>query len=176
MATLDKTFQRDGNRDDQLRHGGRGLRGGGLSETREFSYPSEYEGDIVAAGGSGNNDGNNAVTLARYRPDGSLDTTFGTRQGKVVTPNFLGTAAHVAIQSDGKILVGGSAREFKDESGNYLDGFMVARYNFDGTVDTSLRHERNHRDTDPERNAYSAMAASMAVQARRQDRAGGLRP
>ena len=57
--------------------------------------------------------------LTRLNTDGSLDTTFGSG----------GTAAtvggqSVALQSDGKILVGG--------------GLTLSRYNSDGTLDTSF--------------------------------------
>src|SRR5512140_3359479 len=41
--------------------------------------------------------------LARYNPDGTLDTTFGTG-GKLVAE----TGGAVALQADGKLVVGGS--------------------------------------------------------------------
>ncbi len=163
---LDKTFNVTGIVTTSFDTGAGACGAAVYPKPENSSYPDEYEGFIVAAGGSGNNDGNNAVTLARYRPDGSLDTTFGIPgTGKVVTPNFLGTAAHVAIQSDGKILIGGSAREFKDESGNYLDGFMVARYNFDGTVDTTFGSGGIRVTPILNASTYPAWAGSMAVQA-----------
>src|SRR5262249_24068953 len=68
---------------------------------------------------------------------GILDTSFGL-QG-MVTTDFSGTrnfddALAVAIQSDGKILVAGKSDAFG--SGD-LD-FTLARYNTDGTLDTSF--------------------------------------
>ncbi|NQZ37720.1 MAG: T9SS type A sorting domain-containing protein [Crocinitomicaceae bacterium] len=51
---------------------------------------------------------------------GTLDNTFGVG-GKVITPN--GTGNSVAIQSDGKILLGGS---------------NLVRYNSDGTLDNTF--------------------------------------
>ena len=48
--------------------------------------------------------------LARYKPDGTLDESFGTA-GKVTT-EFLGfddSANAIAIQSDGKIVAAGGA-------------------------------------------------------------------
>jgi uncharacterized delta-60 repeat protein len=66
--------------------------------------------------------------LVRYNADGSVDTTFGN--GGVVTSDTAFTSifspeAGVALQADGKIVVGG-------------DGFAVARYNSDGSFDTSF--------------------------------------
>jgi uncharacterized delta-60 repeat protein len=67
--------------------------------------------------------------LARYNADGSLDTTFGNGTGRVMT-DFTGgdDGQSVALQSDGKIVVSGYA------GGN----FAVARYNSDGSLDTSF--------------------------------------
>ena len=73
--------------------------------------------------------------LARYNTDGSLDTSFGTR-GKV-TSDFSGGAdgaIAINIQSDGKIVAGGSTRV---ANGFYYD-FALARYNSDGSLDTSF--------------------------------------
>jgi uncharacterized delta-60 repeat protein len=66
--------------------------------------------------------------IARYNPDGSLDLGFGT-QGKVVT-DFRGAvdiATSVAVQADGKLLVAG-----------YNYDFILARYNPDGSLDTTF--------------------------------------
>lgn len=82
-------------------------------------------GRIVVIGHSGSA-GRGAI--ARYNGDGSLDTTFGNG-GKVLT-TFADHAA--AIQSDGKILVAGSMK-----NGSDVD-FAVARYDSDGTLDTSF--------------------------------------
>lgn len=70
--------------------------------------------------------------LARYNPDGSLDTTFGFG-GKVVTSMGSNDIARaVAIQADGKIVAGGSS-----EIGN-ADQFALTRYNPDGSLDASF--------------------------------------
>ena len=74
--------------------------------------------------------------LARYNTDGTLDTTF-SGDGKVGTDfggNIVAKANAVAIQSDGKIVVAG-------ETGNPINFdsyFVVARYNTDGTLDTTF--------------------------------------
>jgi uncharacterized delta-60 repeat protein len=65
--------------------------------------------------------------IARLNPDGSLDTTFDP-----------GTGANswvyaLAVQSDGKILVGGEFTSINGVSRNY-----IARLNSDGSVDTGF--------------------------------------
>jgi uncharacterized delta-60 repeat protein len=73
--------------------------------------------------------------LARYNIDGSLDTTFGT--GGKVSTDILGWANYItgrmAVQPDGKIVAGGYA--YPDVSSG---DFAVARYNVDGSLDTSF--------------------------------------
>jgi uncharacterized delta-60 repeat protein len=75
-----------------------------------------------------------AVGVARYNPDGSLDSTFGTG-GKVVTDATPGPdpAFDVKVTSTGKIVVGGS-------TGFYPGGgdFLLLRYNADGSLDSSF--------------------------------------
>jgi uncharacterized delta-60 repeat protein len=90
------------------------------------------DGAIIAAGTSGLNS-NSQIVLAKYKSDGSLDLSFGTN-GKVTTRNIRNLAAEsVAIQSDGKILVGGNVRP------NGSNGsFVVIRYNPDGSLDSTF--------------------------------------
>jgi uncharacterized delta-60 repeat protein len=80
---------------------------------------------IVAVGES-----DSKFALARYEADGSLDATFGI--GGTVVTSFPGTsaarAAGVALQSDGKIVVVGSAGESCCESGDTTFDFALARY------------------------------------------------
>jgi uncharacterized delta-60 repeat protein len=68
--------------------------------------------------------------LARYRPDGTLDRTFGG-DGKVTThfPSGDGPAFGVATQDDGKIVAAGELDFF---------GFALARYNPNGTLDRTF--------------------------------------
>lgn len=73
--------------------------------------------------------------LARYNADGSLDTRFGN-DGKVVTkfPSTLYVAAYaMAIDARYRIVAVGEA--YSDDEG---PEFAVARYNSNGTLDTSF--------------------------------------
>jgi uncharacterized delta-60 repeat protein len=71
--------------------------------------------------------------VARYSSDGSFDTTFGN--GGIVTTDFFGDwdlAFALALQPDGKIVAAGSAAT------DGLDDFALARYNTDGSLDTTF--------------------------------------
>jgi uncharacterized delta-60 repeat protein len=73
------------------------------------------------------------LALARYNPDGSLDTSFG-RQG-LVSINF-GTSSNpgnaILVQPDGKILVAGKTGY------DSAKDFAIARFNTDGNLDPSF--------------------------------------
>jgi len=75
--------------------------------------------------------------IVRYNSDGTLDSTFGA--GGKVTTDFLGfddVAESVAVQADGKIIAAGFAGLT-----NFpltLHQFSVARYNINGTLDSTF--------------------------------------
>jgi len=98
----------------------------------------QADGKIVAAGEAQTATGGFDVALARFSPDGTLDTSFGTG-GRVTTAIGPGTrrdtAFHVEIDSSGSIVVGGHA-DMGPGAGRI--NFMVARYNSDGTLDGSF--------------------------------------
>jgi uncharacterized delta-60 repeat protein len=92
----------------------------------------QSDGRIVAAGWG---DRGFATTfgLARYQPNGSLDTSFG-RRGIVTTPIGKDAQAKAgALQPDGKIVVAG-------HGGGYFSSrdFAVARYLPTGALDASF--------------------------------------
>jgi uncharacterized delta-60 repeat protein len=89
------------------------------------------DGKIVAAGRA--DVPGTSFGLGRYNTDGSLDPTFDG-DGKVTTDFGSGfdEAQGVAIQANGKIVAAGYARV----SGN--DDFALARYNADGSLDTTF--------------------------------------
>jgi len=71
--------------------------------------------------------------LTRFNADGTPDLGFGTNGGVTVSFNNAGdTPRGLALQSDGKIVVVGRAL-----AGTF-DDFGVARYNGDGSLDTSF--------------------------------------
>jgi uncharacterized delta-60 repeat protein len=67
--------------------------------------------------------------VERHNADGSADASFGTAGTVLTTIGTSAAASKVALQSDGKLVVAGSATV----SG--ASQFAVARYNTDGTLD-----------------------------------------
>ena len=95
----------------------------------------QRDGKIVVVGWSSSESTNSSVLfVARYRPSGALDGTFGS--GGVVRTQAGGYAlgSAVAIQADGKIVAAGSGLR----AGQTRGDFMLARYNPDGTLDASF--------------------------------------
>jgi uncharacterized delta-60 repeat protein len=116
----------------------------GAGGTAVTEFPSSYsgaralaiqaDGRIVAAGFAHTNDSIiSDFALTRYETSGALDPTFGT-DGRVRTDfgDRFDEALAVAVQADGRIVVAGSS---SDASGSDM---AVARYNSDGTLDTSF--------------------------------------
>lgn len=100
--------------------------------------------DVVVAGMTHNSSGMADIALARYLPNGTLDSTFGTgglvttQVGKSGGYNAGAGADAVAIQGDGKIVVAGSSYSLASGKYPYDSAFMLARYNVDGTLDTTF--------------------------------------
>ena len=98
-----------------------------------YSIAIQSDGKIVVAGEARNGFNNSDFAVVRYNTDGSLDTSFG-QGGKVTTAigSADDVALSVALQPDGKIVVAGVS-----DNGSNFD-FAIARYNMDGSLDTSF--------------------------------------
>ena len=121
-GSLDTTFDADGIAYADIATGS--ARGRGVAH--------QPDGKIVAVGSAGGSSTN--FFVARYNSDGSPDASFGTA-GKVNTP-ILDRDDHaeaVAIQTDGKIVVGGYAL-----SSSNSPVFAIVRYNTNGTLDSTF--------------------------------------
>ncbi len=93
-----------------------------------FALVLQADGKLVAAGNSGSGSASD-FALACYNSDGSLDSAFGSG-GKVLT-DFAGGFDGInslVVQTDGKIVAGGSSS----------NDFALARYNSNGSLDTSF--------------------------------------
>jgi uncharacterized delta-60 repeat protein len=120
---LDPTFSGDGRQTTAF----------GSGNSAAAAIAIQPDGKIVAIGSASANAPNSTgFALARYKPNGSLDTTF-SGDGRQTTP-FAGSAYAVAIQPDGKIVVVGTA----GASGLLPGNFAIARYKRDGSLDPTF--------------------------------------
>jgi uncharacterized delta-60 repeat protein len=95
-----------------------------------FALVLQPDGKLVVAGSTGVS--TNAVALARYLPDGSLDPTFGT-DGKVIDIEDAGEARALVLQPDGKLVAAGFSQVGPD-----FGDFALARYRPDGSLDPTF--------------------------------------
>src|SRR5580765_772952 len=95
--------------------------GFGQSDDEGFAVAGQADGKLVMVGSS-RGGSRTYIEVMRYNVDGSLDTTFGTSgTGKLRLQafNFGGVGRAVKIQTDGKIVIAGTA--FNGNSGTDLD-------------------------------------------------------
>ncbi|MEO7210009.1 MAG: T9SS type A sorting domain-containing protein [Chitinophagaceae bacterium] len=96
------------------------------------------DGKIIVSGQPGKNENDYFKTfLIRFNSDGNIDSSFGDN-GKVITEfDEAVTSTAIALQSDGKIISGGTYGFY------YLRNppYYIARYNADGSVDQGFGQE-----------------------------------
>jgi uncharacterized delta-60 repeat protein len=111
------------------------------------SIAIQSDGKIIAAGFSYNYSnyyGGNVFALARFNPNGSLDSSFG---GSGIVTTEIGNSSNltnqlndrisaVAVQGDGKIVATGYSNDYFSSCGGNV--FALARYNPDGSLDNSF--------------------------------------
>ncbi len=159
-GSLDTSFDGDGKR------------------TIDFGSPNDYgnsvavqaDGRILVGGYSYQSVTGNDFAVARLNTDGSLDTAFdGDGKATVDFGNSYDIGNSVAVQADGRILVGGYS--YQPGAGTGLD-LAVVRLNADGSMDTSF-------DGDGERTidfgGSDDYGQSVAVQADGRILVGGYR-
>jgi uncharacterized delta-60 repeat protein len=98
----------------------------------------QSDGKIILVGAT-DSTGAGDFALARYTASGSLDSSFGS--GGKVTTDFsrrIDGARAVALQGDGKIVVAGLSYTVGKTGYNGDDEIALARYNTDGSLDTSF--------------------------------------
>jgi uncharacterized delta-60 repeat protein len=119
----------------------------GMDSDQAIASAVQSDGKIILVGAAQmNQHGDYDFAVTRLNADGSLDTTFGTNGKKTISFNLGGTDTNgnqvnsldvancVAIQNDGKIVIGGYAQ--RDGNGNF--DFAVVRLNTDGSLDTTF--------------------------------------
>lgn len=99
-----------------------------------YALALQSDGKILVGGTS------NFNNIKRLNTDGSLDTSFHVTNSYVTSST--GSSASIksiAIQPDGKILIGGHFERFGQFYNNPIDRFCLARLNADGSVDNSFQ-------------------------------------
>jgi uncharacterized delta-60 repeat protein len=127
-------FNSNGTLDNSFGSNGIVMQPIGSSDDKGYSLAIQPDGKILL-GGTCYNGRNNDFCIARFNSNGTLDTSFGTK-GKIIQPIGLDDdeGHSLAIQPDGKILLGGYCVSFK--GGNY--DFCITRFNSNGTLDNSF--------------------------------------
>lgn len=120
-----------------------------------FAIAIQPDGKIIAAGAGGNQ--NSDFALARYHANGTLDSSFGMN-GTVITP-ITGlsreSAEEVLLQENGKIVAVG----YSYMHGSTTDDFALARYNADGSLDSSFGN--GGKVVTPIRSSYDAAFSAV---------------
>jgi len=121
-------YNSDGSLDTGFDSDGKATTDFGSTDDIGYSMAIQSNGKIIVAGSTGTDIFDTHFGLARYNTDGSLDTTF-SGDGKVVSnPSNFCWILNIALQADGKIVAAARNR----------GGTAFARYNTDGSLDTSF--------------------------------------
>jgi len=110
------------------------------ADIKAFAVAVQPDGKIIAVGDAEPDSPYNDASMfaiVRYKPNGSLDTSFGSGgQVNVRFRTYFDSARAVAVQPDGKIVVGGFTM-YAPITSTPLNGsdFALARLNSDGTLD-----------------------------------------
>jgi uncharacterized delta-60 repeat protein len=100
--------------------------GTGFNNTT-LSIALQPDGKILVGGYFTTYSGVSSNRIIRLNTDGSIDSSFSIGTG------FVGTIQTITLQSDGKILVGGSFSSYDGVSNNY-----IVRLNSNGSIDSSF--------------------------------------
>jgi len=99
-----------------------------------YDLAIQADGKLVAVGETVSSGGGSDFAIARYNPNGSLDTTFGGGDGmaNIDFNKYRDYCSGVALQPDGKIILAGFVDDQTDT------GYGVVKLNQNGTFDTTF--------------------------------------
>jgi uncharacterized delta-60 repeat protein len=134
------SFSQSGDLDTSFGVNGKVVTGFGPNDSRATSIVVQPDGKMLAGESCQTFDGSIHFALARYNPNGTLDSTFGAN-GKAVPRVFeMPNNGHVennilsiVLLDSGKFLVVGNYG-----INNVPSGIVIARFNTDGTIDTTF--------------------------------------
>jgi uncharacterized delta-60 repeat protein len=118
----------DGTIDNSFGINGKVITDVGPSNARAHAVAIQADGKILVAGSA------NAFVLARYHPEGVIDSTFGIngiQTERFDSIDFFAHCTSMAIQADGKIILAG-------HSSSQAVDFALVRYHPNGIIDTSF--------------------------------------
>ena len=131
-------YNTDGSLDNGFGTGGITLSYFGDTVSYGYAVALQTDGKIIVAGTAYNGSQHfDDFAVARYNTNGTIDNSFGS--GGIATTDFGNSDDYglsVAIQQDGRIIVGGSS-DIYDVAHN-VSGFALVRYNINGTLDTTF--------------------------------------
>ena len=110
--------------------------GSGPSPAAQVAYDMAIQPDdkiILVGNFDGWSGGSNGRCITRLLPNGNNDTSFNAGGAGAINSSGNQSIYAVALQTDGKILVGGNFQAFNGTGRNF-----IARLNANGTVDTSF--------------------------------------
>ena len=122
-GNIDTTFNRTDN----------GLGFGDGANTPVYAMAIQPNGKILIGGNFTTYNGKTQNRLARLNADGTLDATFSIGTG------FSGIVYAIAVQTDGRILIGGAYSLYNGAASNF-----VTRLNANGTVDSTFTSGSNN--------------------------------
>jgi uncharacterized delta-60 repeat protein len=124
-GSLDPTFGTDGKVTTPFTSG----------DATAYALALQPDGKLVAAGDSYGRAGRFHFAMARYNPDGSLDSSFGDRGDVTTSVGPFSAALALVLRPDGKLVAAGETDTFAP---NQRAEFALVRYNPDGSLDTGF--------------------------------------
>jgi uncharacterized delta-60 repeat protein len=117
---------------------GKGGKVAAVNTSAAALYPAgtANAGKIITVGTIYSKKTGDEFSLTRYNSNGTVDTSFGTN-GRVTTAfgGSIASAQAVVVQPDGKVVVAG---DYRNSSATLPEGFALARYNANGSLDTTF--------------------------------------
>ncbi|MBK8562668.1 MAG: T9SS type A sorting domain-containing protein [Saprospiraceae bacterium] len=99
--------------------------------------------------------GSTVLTIKKFKTNGTNDSSFGGDGSSTIHLSESATASGIALQLDGKLLIGGMAGLGEGED------FVVGRFNADGTPDASFGNDGIAKHLDP---AHNHCSTNMLMQ------------
>lgn len=108
-----------------------------MLESSEATAVALLPDEKIAVAGFAKDNGNDAFLAARFLPDGTADSSFGTGGTAIAGFNGASKAYGLAIQPDGKIVAAGTSSIFMAVARFDVDGSLDASFSGDGMMTTS---------------------------------------